>query len=978
METHPPQNDQLFIEDHDIEKTDQFVNTIDTSLPNSQQRFQSTIDPDAFIDSFVSETNVLQFFDIDQSTAGGPPGVLSIFEGSVSLVSQATRASVLHNMNSLIPQFDSFGDEDLDTRCAVESFDSASESSREDSADADMEVWDKLRTWCHNHHVSRDAMSELLLIFIDMGHDTWPRDWRTITSRLNANDALNNSQNEILKASITHVCGACFLVPFPDDVVAAATVCPACDVASVNCTRYQCQERCIVTSKLGKRSIATLKACSVCLISSLSFPMHRTFHFSLKTFIERSFADRKFAYACLSPFLGHFNLSLSPGRRDKYNISFLDGWIDEWKLKMQAVTAPSELWHGNRFYNHPIWPNHGPRSLLVVVSLDWFPPFKSRDYSVGILTATVANLTSTLRADRANTWVLAVLEGPREPAHTFYCLAPVFLELRDLDQNGIEVYDALTDSLIRVHVSCGPVSADVPACAKLGDHRGHGGFQPCISCNHTGSVCGCKSKPDEEPVGRWNNTDYTQGRPKLLTGTIRPKRAGEHVAFLDHELVLRSQQRPDLVHRAGQLSMARFLERKDYTKAAYDRLRATTRSNGVSPMLLLDPSSFSFTVDMTIDAMHTVLKGVVQRLWRLCMSDEHKRYDWNVHHIKGNYDKLKDRLISFKFPSGHTNPTSYADRVKSLKAQEMFVLVRVCGWLLFESLICDDAVRVWYQFCQTYTNLLHTHVSRAWVSHPSGLAKSLSKAHQSFENVFGSCHMPSNFHRVLHARLDFENWGPLRTHWTFPFERLYGALMLATKHCNRSSVTQSIVNAIPMLYSDRLNSTSERQFRRSSKPHDFLLQDDPVLSNLRAQAFDFKEYIVDDKDQTWRPGNFVCVVRANESVDEHSVHVIAAVMQRNPSIVSELEDLQPLPSMLLILRRFSLKWLRIGPRLHEKLLALPIDYAEKLGAQIVLLLNEGGAQADSHICGVVQYQYHERPTFMIPFCGMVQFHFDDQ
>jgi hypothetical protein len=49
-----------------------------------------------------------------------------------------------------------------------------------------------------------------------------------------------------------------------------------------------------------------------------------------------------------------------------------------------------------------------------------------------------------------------------------------------------------------------------------------------------------------------------------------------------------------------------------------------------------------------------------------------------------------------------------------------------------------------------------------------------------------------------------------------------------------------------MLYSDRLNSTSERQFRRSSKPHDFLLQDDPVLINLRAQAFDFKGYIVDD------------------------------------------------------------------------------------------------------------------------------------
>ena len=828
------------------------------------------------------------------------------------------------------------------------------------------------------HHVGRDAMSELLLIFIESGHETWPKDWRTILSRLSAHDELNNSDNEVLQASITHVCGSCFLVPFPDDVVAAATVCPACEVASVNCTRYQCQERCVVTSKLGKRSIATLKACRVCLVSSLSFPTHRTFHYSLKTYIQRSFADRNFAYACLSPFVGTFQISVSPGERGKLKLSFLDSWIEAWKLKMQSVPAPSELCHGSRFYNHPIWSMHGPRSILLVISLDWFPPFKSRDYSVGILTATVANLNCTLRAVRANTWVLAVLEGPREPAHTFYCLAPAFLELRDLDLNGIEVYDALTDSLIRVHVSCGPVSADVPACAKLGDHRGHGGFQPCISCNHTGCVCGCKSKPDEEPVGCWNNTDYTQGRPKLLTGTIRPKRTGEHVAFMDHDLVLKSQQRPDLVHRAGQLQMARFLERKDYTKAAYDRLRATTRSNGVSPMLLLDPSSFSFTIDMTIDAMHTILKGVLQRLWRLCMSDEHKRFDWNIHHIKGNFDKLKERLVSFKFPSGHTNPTSYADRVKSLKAEEMFVLVRVCGWLLFESLICDNAVRVWYNFCQTYTNLLHTHVSRAWITHPNGLARSLSTAHRSFRDVFGSCHMPSNFHRVLHARLDFENWGPLRSHWTFPFERLYGALMLATKHCNRSSVTQSIVNAIPMLYSDRLGSTTERQFRRTSNVHEFLQQDDPSLNSLRAEGFDFKEYIIDHKDQTWRPGDFVCVVRANESVDENSVHVVAAVMQRIPSIVSELDVLNPLLSTVVVLRRMCLKWLRIGPRLPDKLMGLPNDYSQALGAQIVLSLNDvAGALAEAHICGVVLYKFNERPTLVIPFCGMVRFTFDD-
>ena len=86
MAKHPARNDHpLLTEDYEIEQTDLFVRIIDTTLPNSQQRSQSTLEHDAFIDTFVSETNVHQFFALDQSTAGGPPGVLSIFEAVVSL-----------------------------------------------------------------------------------------------------------------------------------------------------------------------------------------------------------------------------------------------------------------------------------------------------------------------------------------------------------------------------------------------------------------------------------------------------------------------------------------------------------------------------------------------------------------------------------------------------------------------------------------------------------------------------------------------------------------------------------------------------------------------------------------------------------------------------------------------------------------------------------------------------------------------------
>ena len=59
-------------------------------------------------------------------------------------------------------------------------------------------------------------------------------------------------------------------------------------------------------------------------------------------------------------------------------------------------------------------------------------------------------------------------------------------------------------------------------------------------------------------------------------------------------------------------------------------------------------------------------------------------------------------------------------------------------------------------------------------------------------------------------------------------------------------------------------------------------------------------------------------------------------------------------------------------------MGLPNDYSQALGAQIVLSLNDvAGALAEAHICGVVQYKFNERPTFVIPFCGMVRFSFDN-
>jgi len=157
---------------------------------------------DAMLDTYVAETSVHAYFDTNDSVAGGPPAMISIYQGPHSLLSQATRPAVFQQMLSVSPVFEDDGHETL---AFIDSFESSSDESDNDSIDVDVEVWHRLRIWSHEHHVSRDAMSELLLLFIDMGHDSWPRDWRTVINRLNQYDKQNDGSSQCRHASVLGV-----------------------------------------------------------------------------------------------------------------------------------------------------------------------------------------------------------------------------------------------------------------------------------------------------------------------------------------------------------------------------------------------------------------------------------------------------------------------------------------------------------------------------------------------------------------------------------------------------------------------------------------------------------------------------------------------------------------------------------------------------------------------------------------------------
>ena len=205
------------------------------------------------------------------------------------------------------------------------------------------------------------------------------------------------------------------------------------------------------------------------------------------------FSSKKTALALLSPFkstdgalytvpspvtgLGHSD----PSQCTSFQVH--DGWLNIWREACTNVRYfDKELWHGERFYMHPIFEQHGMRSVLFEVSLDWFPPHKDKNYSVGVLSCCPANLTMNERSDLDNMFVLAVIEGPNEPVHTLALLQPVFKKIAVLGRDGVKVFDCLSNREIIVHAGVGLCVCDTPAAARLGAFIGHSGYMPCVKC----------------------------------------------------------------------------------------------------------------------------------------------------------------------------------------------------------------------------------------------------------------------------------------------------------------------------------------------------------------------------------------------------------------------------------------------------------------------------------------------------------------
>ena len=834
-----------------------------------------------------------------------------------------------------------------------------------------------LRNWCDQSGTSRDHMTSLIQLLRQFGHDKFPLDWRTQLKRCSELDALNGmglNAVDVSNVEVVLVCGECFLHTFSNEDVEGATTCASCNVTVIQCRRPKCKERCVVISRLGRRTLNSLTHCSVCLIGQDSVATHRTFRFPLYSYIKAAFMDGHLAPKFMAPFKGFCDL-----RQDSpsscFHLHCEVDWLSKWRHAMRDRDVSSQLWHGRHFWSHPLWSENGPRSLLLLASLDWFPPFKQRDYSIGVLTVTPANLSCSDRAARSNTWVLAVLEGPKEPLHVYNCLAPSFEEMRKLQECGLEVFDICTGQTITVHASCALVCADVPACAKLGNHVGHSAYMPCISCEYIGSVCGCKGELDQDMPARWCNFEHKVGdTQRKFDGIHRKSKAGEHIVFLDTDTLLPHHLRTESSHRNGLKEMTQLLNTAR-TQAEFDRAKARTRVAGPSVLSLLNESHFKFITGFVFESMHTIVKGTFARLWYCTTHKDKRKHPGNVNFYKGGLTILRHRFSKFKFPVGMAGSNRFVQRRNCLKAEQLYVIIRVCGPFIFNGILPKEFVELWALWCKLYTNLLHIHVLKDWILSTGGFRFQLSQALTQFQTLYGVCNLPSNFHRLLHLVGDFQAWGNLRSHWAFPLERVYGALMTRNQHQNRSLVTVSVVNSIPRMYqSENAERDMEQCGRICQNPPTKVLWTCPQLRTLLRTGANWITSLYVSTSRRWHTGEIMCVLKAGESLSPTCFFQLVGILHANSTpINSTFQHTQRSSNFFVLRTMLGITARRFFARSSIFYTITCIELSDDdLGEQVMFVPSE--LVSDSVcICPVVNYTLADDGVVLIPTCGLICF-----
>ena len=808
-----------------------------------------------------------------------------------------------------------------------------------------------------------------------------PKDFRTVERAVTRSeqglhdegtlDLTNDDDDTLISTtgvSVLYVCSNCNLHEFEADKVKAKKPCPQCGVTSVRCGYQRCKSFCIATSTLGNKSINQLTICSYCKQGPLSHRTTRLYFLSLENHVKRFFRNNNACLDALAPFSSSLYTIDKPSRR----VVTDENWLDRWKSDIKALNYKSENWHGERFYNHPVWKEHGVRSVLLSLFIDWFPPFKKKDYSIGVISCSVMNLSCDARGSGFHVWPLAILEGPAQLHSTYVPLRKLCESFESFYNDGIRVFDALTNSFQTIHGVVAQIIADSPALAKIGMHNGHGSYFCCHRCGHKGVVCGCDA---ERPTPiRYDNINFHPRNMKeldrvTLSGVLRTSSKKEHIVFLETDLIKQENLREDTTIKSEQFRVWNKLhnrETRSWSDHKMKKWMSRFRVKGLSPLVHIP--HLSLVHDLPTEAMHAIIKGILLQLAEYTFSerDKFRSLPSNINAVKSNVNTFLARMQRFKLPQGVDTQSGLSTHVHFAKADPLYSFLRVQALIALEGLVSPRTYEIWRLMSIVACALLHTHNPKSWFE--QDLAHVVSELMMTFKAEFGECAMRPNWHLLLHCRIDYNNWSTARSHWSFAGERLCGALIRQVRNTSLSKITQSIVRttqramcALKGEIDDPSNFV--RPIRRKCSA--------PLLPDgLRTQTDIFLKmgYSYFDKGlgfhkSSWKVGDlsWVCDYSSNTVTPTQRLFKIVGILRH------QNDEHDKKGSHVLVLQ--CLDQVRQRSGYNNVFHWAALDPLQPVG----LVLDTSVPCESKHMCEVATYASSEAGSVLIPICGNLPF-----
>lgn len=274
--------------------------------------------------------------------------------------------------------------------------------------------------------------------------------------------------------------------------------------------------------------------------------------------------------------------------------------------------------------------------LVLALSFDFFNPYHNKQAgkhcSIGVIQFVCLNLPPEERHRPGNTYLAAVIPGPREPdvAQIHQYIKPVVSDLMKFWRGVFFLSTAKFPKGRVVQCALGPIVCDIPAARKLCGFKSVNSRHVCHTCDlvveHSKQNQGIASRHEDDGIGSntaqqaWNNdfgcNDATLvDTPEILleTGNLR------------NVITLQEQA-------------AQYVEARRRGHAEGERL---SKLNGArwSELYLLAPlGCYNPAMQVVVDPMHNLHLGLAQHhfrvLWKLLEDSVSKRagpYDADWH-----------------------------------------------------------------------------------------------------------------------------------------------------------------------------------------------------------------------------------------------------------------------------------------------------------------------------------------------------------